>query len=217
MGRLLAALYDRMMANTEEACLAEWRAELLGDLEGAVLEVGAGTGLNLPYYPPTITRLVASEPDPHMRRRLAERVRALGLDRVEVTDASLDALPGPAGRFDAVVCTLVLCSVPSPEAALREIHRVLKPGGRLVFLEHVAASDRPGRLKWQRWIEPVWKRVAGGCHLTRRTSEAIARAGFTLPEMTRESMRKALPIVRPTIRGVAVKEGGQGGHRRGGR
>lgn len=206
MGRLLAALYDRMMASTEKACLSQWRAGLLRDLEGTVLEVGAGTGLNLPYYPTAVTRLVAAEPDPHMRRRLEDKVRALGLDRAEVVDASLEALPGPADQFDAVVCTLVLCSVPRQEAALREIHRVLKPGGRLVFLEHVAATDRPRRLKWQRRIEPVWKRVAGGCHLTRRTAEAIARAGFAIPDITRESMRKSMPIVRPTIRGIAVKE-----------
>ena len=206
MGRLLAALYDRMMASTERACLSQWRAGLLDGLDGVVLEVGAGTGVNLPHYPPGVTRLVASEPDPHMRRRLVEKVRAMEMHHVEVIDAGLEALPLADEQFDAVVCTLVLCSVPDPDVALAEIHRVLTPGGRLVFLEHVAARDRPARLRWQRRLEPLWKRVAGGCHLTRRTAEAIARAGFTIPDITRESMRKSMPIVRPTIRGIAVKE-----------
>lgn len=205
MGRLLAALYDRMMANTEAACLAEWRAGLLESVEGNVLEVGAGTGINLPYYPRAVRRLTLTEPDPHMRRRLARKVRDFGPARSEVIDASLDALPFPAAHFDAVVSTLVLCSVPSPDRALGEIHRVLRPGGRFLFLEHVAAHNRPGRLRWQRRLEPLWKRVAGGCHLTRRTADAIARAGFEIPDITRESMRKAMPIVRPTIRGVAVR------------
>lgn len=205
MGRLTAALYDRFMQGSEEACLGQWRAELLADLTGHVLEVGAGTGLNLAHYPRTLSRLVLSEPDPHMRRKLAEKVRAQHWDRGEVLDGSLEALPHPAETFDAVVGTLVLCSVPRPDHALQEIYRVLRPGGRFVFLEHVAAEDRPGRLRWQRRIEPVWKRLAGNCHLTRRTGDAILAAGFALVEIRRESMRKAWPVVRPTIRGVAVR------------
>lgn len=205
MGRLIAALYDRLTRGSEEACLQQWRAELLSELTGRVLEVGAGTGLNLPHYPRTVSRLALSEPDPHMRGKLAQRVRAEGWDRAEILDGSLEALPYPAETFDAVVGTLVLCSVPRPDVALAEIHRVLKPGGRFVFLEHVAAEDRPRRLRWQRRVEPVWKRLAGNCHLTRRTGEAIPAAGFEVLQMKRESMRKAWSLVRPTIRGVAVK------------
>ncbi|MEJ7584387.1 MAG: class I SAM-dependent methyltransferase [Acidimicrobiales bacterium] len=126
---------------------------------------------------------------------------------VSVERASADALPFPDASFDTVVATLVLCSVPDQPAALAELRRVLRPGGALVFLEHVAAEDRPKRLRWQRRIEPVWKRLAGGCHLTRVTADAIVAAGFDLPDaaLTRESARKTTPVVRPTVRGVATK------------
>lgn len=205
MGRVMAALYDRLTSASEAACLQQWRAELLAGLRGDVLEVGAGTGVNLPFYPPGLTRLVLSEPDRHMRRQLKAKRQPTDAVPWELSDASLDDLPFPADAFDAVVGTLVLCSVPRPAQALAEIHRVLKPGGRFVFLEHVAAEDRPGRLRWQRRVEPLWKRLAGGCHLTRRTADAIIAAGFAIPTIKRESMRKAWPLVRPTIRGVAVK------------
>jgi ubiquinone/menaquinone biosynthesis C-methylase UbiE len=205
MGRLTAALYDRFTRGSEVACLQQWRAGLLRDLRGDVLEVGAGTGLNLPFYPPALARLVLSEPDLHMRRELDKKVRAARADRVEVTDGSLEDLQAPAESFDAVVGTLVLCSVPRLDRALEEIRRVLKPRGRFVFLEHVAAENRPRRLRWQRRVEPIWKRLAGGCHLTRRTADAIEAAGLSIVDIQRESMRKAWPLVRPTIRGVAVK------------
>lgn len=207
MGRLIAAVYDRLTQASEAACLHHWRAELLRELDGEVLEVGAGTGLNIPYYPRTLPRLVLSEPDPHMRSKLCQRVRAEHWDRADVLDASLEELPLQDDGFDAVVGTLVLCSVPRLDRALSEIHRVLRPGGRFLFLEHVAAEDRPQRLKWQHRVEPLWRRVSGNCHLTRRTREAILAAGFTILHMKRESMRKAWPLVRPTIRGVAVKAG----------
>ncbi len=207
MGRLLAAVYDRMNEGTEAACLQEWRAALLRDLSGDVLEVGAGTGMNLPHYPRELARLVVSEPDPHMRRRLLVRVPARIGTPAEVVDWSVGALPVPDESFDAVVATLVLCSVPDLGRAIGEIRRVLRPGGRFVFLEHVAADQRPRRLRWQRRVEPVWRRIAGNCHLTRRTGDAIAEAGFQVVELTRASMRKAWPLVRPTIRGVAVKPG----------
>jgi ubiquinone/menaquinone biosynthesis C-methylase UbiE len=182
---------------------------LLSDLAGEVLEVGAGTGLNIPYYPPALSRLVLSDPDPHMRRQLVQKARAHRWDRAAILDASLEALPLPDDAFDAIVGTLVLCSVPRLDHALAEIHRVLKPGGRFVFLEHVAVEDRPHRLKWQHRVEPLWKRLAGNCHLTRRTGDAIQAAGFAIVNIKRESMRKAWPLVRPTIRGVALKPRGR--------
>lgn len=205
MGRLIAAVYDRCMLRTETACLRQWRADLLRDLSGEVLEVGAGTGVNVPHYPASVSRLLLSEPDPHMSRRLLRKARARYGERAEVLDASLEALPLPDEAFDAVVGTLVLCSVPRLDRALGEILRVLRPGGRFLFLEHVAAESRPRRLAWQRRIEPVWRRVSGNCHLTRRTADAIAAAGFEVIDLRRESMRKAWPLVRPTIRGVARK------------
>jgi ubiquinone/menaquinone biosynthesis C-methylase UbiE len=139
-----------------------------------------------------------------MRARLRRRAAAIARP-VEIVDASLERLPLADGSVDAVVGTLVLCSVPRLDEAVTEIKRVLRPGGRFVFLEHVAAEDRPRRLRWQRRVEPLWRRVAGNCHLTRQTADAIGAAGFHFESVKRESMRKAWSLVRPTIRGVAVK------------
>jgi ubiquinone/menaquinone biosynthesis C-methylase UbiE len=200
MSWLMAAVYDRFMKVSEEACLARWRADLLRDLSGEVLEVGAGTGSTLGLYPKAVTRLVMAEPDPHMRRKLLEK-----RGTIEVSDAPAEKLPFDQASFDAVVCSLVLCSVRDQAAALAEIARVLRPCGRLLFLEHVAADGKPERLKWQGRIEPVWKHLMGNCHLTRRTEAAIAAAGLEIETIQRESIRKALPIVRPSIRGVARK------------
>lgn len=209
MAWLLAPIYDRMVASTEEACFQAWRADLLADLHGDVLELGAGTGANVAHYPPAVDRVVFTEPDAGMRRQLVDKLDALRSDgrfgptSSHVLTDTADHLSFGDATFDAVVATLVLCTVPDPDAALAEVRRVLKPGGRLVFLEHVAADDKPDRLKWQRRIDPVWRRVVGGCRLTRRTADAIERAGFTIETLTRESARKAMPLVRPTIRGTA--------------
>jgi SAM-dependent methyltransferase len=200
---LHAKLYDCVMSAPEEACLRSWRTEVLEQTRGCVLEVGAGTGVNLPLYPASIDRLVASEPDPYMRAQL-QRKGAIG-PHMEVSADCLGQLEQPSESFDFVVSTLVLCSVADPAAALADIHRVLKPGGKLLFLEHVRASNDPGRLKWQRRVEPFWKVFAGNCHVTRDTERRIETSGFSFESITRESMRKAPPWVRPTIRGVAVK------------
>ena len=207
MSWFVAAVYDRWMRAAEAACLVQWRAELLRDLEGEVLEVGAGTGANLPHYRKTIKRLVLAEPDRHMRRRLEMRCGASGFPRAEISDASLDGLPMPDAAFDGVVSMLVLCSVPDLQAALAEVFRVLRPGGLFLFLEHVAADQNPTRLKWQGRVEPVWKRVAGNCHLTRQTEQAIVASGFQIERIKHESMRKAMPLARPSIRGAARKPG----------
>ncbi len=205
MGWALAKVYDGIMRPSERACLDQWRAALLAPLAGRVLEIGAGTGSSLHHYGQAVHELVLLEPDRHMRRRLLPRVPDRLRDVTEVLDADGEELPFAAESFDAVVSSLVLCSVDDLGAVLAEIHRVLVPGGRLAFIEHVADDGRPGRLRWQRRLEPVWKRVAGGCHLTRRTDLAIGEAGFTLESLTRESVRKANPLVRHSVRGVAVK------------
>ena len=203
MSRLFASIYDPFMRESERACLSHWRAELLKQATGDVLEVGAGTGANLPLYPRSVQRLVLAEPDPHVRERLGRRLALCPVADVEVCAASVDALPFAARAFDTVVCTLVLCSVPDLPRAVAIVRRVLRPGGRLLYLEHVAADDCPDRLGWQRRLEPLWMRVSGNCHLTRRTSEAIREGGFHIEEEIRESVRKALPILRPSVRGVA--------------
>ncbi|MCB9586697.1 MAG: class I SAM-dependent methyltransferase [Polyangiaceae bacterium] len=204
MSRFMAAIYDSFMQQTEEACLRAWREDLLQDLSGSVLEVGAGTGANLPLYPADLERLVLAEPDRDMSRKLRERLDTLGRN-VEICEAAMEQLPFEAGSFDQVVCTLVLCSVPNPEASLAEVKRVLRPGGKLVFIEHVCDEKRLGRRLLQRGLEPLWKPLAGGCHLTRRTETTIRDAGFELSDVRRESMRKALPMVRASVRGIAVK------------
>jgi len=205
MGRLMAHFYDRVMASSEAACLSAWRSELLADVGGRILEVGAGTGVNLSHYPPTVRHMVMSEPDPHMRSQLESRLASESSASVDISDGSLASLPFPDGEFDVVTCMLVLCSVPDLHLAIDEMRRVLAPGGRLVFMEHVAAENRPDRLKWQQRLEPLWKRISGNCHLTRRTEQAILDGGFHMDRIKRESMRKAIPVTRPTIRGVAVR------------
>lgn len=204
MSWLTAAIYERFIQGSEEACLARWRADLLQDLSGEVLEIGAGTGLSLEHYPRTVTRLSLTEPDTHMRRRLEARCASASIPS-EVSEASVQALPMSPGTYDGVVSFLVLCSVRDLSGALSEVYRVLRPGGRFVFMEHVAAENRPGRLKWQRRVEPFWKRVSGNCHLTRQTEHAITESGFEIERIERESIRKSNPLTRSSIRGVAVR------------
>ena len=184
MAWLMAKIYDGFMAKSEEACLAQWRRDLLAGVSGRVLEVGSGTGVNLAHYPDTVSELVLTEPDPHMRSQLEAKLRNASLSfATRVEDVALEALPFDDATFDVVVSTLVLCSVRDPVRAVEEARRVLKPGGELRFLEHVAAHDRPDRLRWQRIVEPVWKRAAGNCHLTRRTAETISAAGFEVGDV----------------------------------
>jgi ubiquinone/menaquinone biosynthesis C-methylase UbiE len=202
MPRLMAALYDPVMRQIERRGLAAWRAELLAETSGRVLEVGAGTGLNLPHYPKAVTTLVLAEPDPHMRSALRRRVGHDGR-RVTISDADAESLPFADGVFDVVVLTLVLCTVPDVSRALAESRRVLAPGGTLAFIEHVGGPEGSRRLRWQRRVEPAWRRVAGGCRLTRRTVEAIEAAGFTMKWMKREDLPGAFSLGSPVVRGVA--------------
>ena len=205
MGWLMARLYDRTLRPTEEACLRAWRRELLARASGEVLEIGAGTGANLGAYPATVRHVILAEPNRHMRAVLERK--AAGEPRAEVSDAAGESLPFASGRFDFVVSTLVLCSVSDVSVALAEIRRVLRPGGALLFIEHIAAEPRTRRRRWQRWLEPLWSHFANNCHLTRETEASLAGAGFRLEPLVRESMRKAAPVVRPSIRGAAWKPG----------
>ncbi len=203
MSWLLASFYDAAMRQVERACLDAWRTALLSRAEGEVLDVGAGTGANLGRFGPDAERITLAEPDRHMRRRLEARL-SLEPRPTRVVAATAEALPFPDARFDTAVTTLVLCSVADLDRALGELRRVLRPGGQLLFIEHVAAEPGSPRRRWQARVEPLWKRVFGNCHLTRDTERAIAHAGFDLATIERETMHKALPLVRPTIRGRAV-------------
>jgi ubiquinone/menaquinone biosynthesis C-methylase UbiE len=207
MSFLMALFYDRVMTGVEEACLREWRAELLGEVDGRVLEIGAGTGATIDFYPGAVQRLVLSEPDPHMRKRLEQRVVQRGRDDIDVIAGSAERIEAADESFDFAVSTLVCCSVGDLYASLAEIRRVLRPGGGLVFLEHVAADPGSARRRWQNWLTPAWRRLMGNCHLNRETERAIVESGFEIRRIERESMRKAPPFARPTIRGIAVKSG----------
>lgn len=204
--RLMARYYDATMRSMEAVTFARWRRDLLRPLKGSVLEIGSGTGINLSWYGPGITRLVLTEPDPHMRRQLEPKTQRWGGGGIcSVEDAPGEKVPHPSGSFDVVVSTLVLCSVRSQAETLSEVRRLLKPGGRLVFLEHVRASGPPRLVRWQRWLQPFWVRVSGNCHLTRNTEQAILDAGFEFLQIDRTRSRGGPAIVSPTIKGIAIR------------
>ena len=207
MSFLIASFYDSLMAKTEQACLTQWRQDLLAQVSGEVLEIGAGTGANIRLYPGTVSRLVLTEPDRHMRRALQKKLLSEQAKNVSVIDASAEQIGADDESFDYVVSSLVCCSVSNLEASLGEVWRVLRPGGSLVFLEHVAAAPGSSRRRWQNAINPLWKTFMGNCHLNRETERAIISRGFEIIQIERESMRKAPSIVRPTIRGIATKAG----------
>lgn len=173
--------YDAVLALPERAGLARLRAELVAGLRGRVLEVGVGTGLNLSFYPPEVREVVGLDPDEGMLRQAEDRVRRSGADDasrgscVSLVAGSAEELPFATGSFDAAVATLAFCTIPEPDLALRELRRTLRPGGEVRLMEHVRVESI-GRL--QELATPVWKRVAGGCHLDRETEERVRAAGF---------------------------------------
>ena len=204
MGRIFAAVYDRMLASTEEAGLREQRARLVGRAQGVVVEIGAGTGLNFEHYDRSaVERLVLCEPDPHMARKLRERV-GKGADVIE---APAERLPLEDGIADTVVGTLVLCTVDDPETALAEVARVLKPGGRLLAFEHVR-SDDPGRAKWQDRLERPWGWFGAGCHPNRDTLATLQASPLRVVESEDTRLPKAPPVVRPALVAVAERPPG---------
>jgi ubiquinone/menaquinone biosynthesis C-methylase UbiE len=202
-GRLFAAAYDRSFEATEAAGLRQMRRRLLSDAEGRVLELGAGTGANLDLYPGNVGELVALEPDPHMAKRLRATVGASSR-QASVSEAGAERLPFEDSSFDTVVSTLVLCTIPDPARALAETARVLRPGGRLLFLEHVRSED-PGIARWQDRLEKPWRFLGDGCHCNRDTVATIAASPLQLGAVDGGELPKAPPIVRPLVRGSARK------------
>ena len=201
--RMFAALYDSFNRGSEAAGMRDERRQLLAGTEGVTIEIGAGTGLNLEHYPEAATRLVLAEPDPYMRRRLGRRVEKLGR-AAEVIDAPAERLPFPDATFDAAVVTLVLCSVPSQETALAEIARVLKPNGRLLFLEHVRSGD-PKVAKLQDRIRPLYNRLVD-CSPNRDTLAAIEASALTVESVKHCEVPKAPKFERPMIVGTARRQ-----------
>jgi ubiquinone/menaquinone biosynthesis C-methylase UbiE len=201
-GRMFSALYDRAFEASEEAGLREMRRELLSGARGRVLELGAGTGLNLELYPHEgLDRLILTEPDPHMAKQLRKRAKEV-CPGAELLEAGAEDLPFEDDSFDTAVVTLVLCTVPDQPAALREISRVLAPGGQLLFLEHVRASE-PGLAKWQDRLEKPWRFLGDGCHCNRDTVAGIAAADFDLGAVEQGELPKLAPIVKPLVKGSA--------------
>jgi ubiquinone/menaquinone biosynthesis C-methylase UbiE len=197
-----ARLYDLLNGALDRAGFAERRDRLVGTLEGEVLEVGAGTGLNVPRYG-RASRVVALEPDRRYARRLVARAGEAGVP-IEVVDGRAEALPFPDRTFDHVVTSIALCSVTDLDAALAEIHRVLRPGGSLRFLEHVRGEGRVAR--WQDRLTPIQRRIADGCHLNRDTAAAIEAAGFRITALERFPLPMGHPLIRPAIQGTAITQ-----------
>lgn len=199
-----AYFYDKIMRATEEACLIEWRRDLLKDVHGHVLEIGAGTGASLGLYPQNADiQLHLTEPDKHMRMQLMNKLADSHFADAKVLACAAESIDSADHTYDCVFVSLVCCSVNDVPSALAEIKRVLKPGGRLLFLEHVAAPQGSQRRMWQNILNAPWGKLAGNCHLNRDTERSLVDAGFELEHITRESLRKAMPLVRPSIRGVA--------------
>lgn len=200
---IFARMYSRLGASMEAAGVAEHRERLLTGLIGRVVEVGAGNGLNFSHYPGTVTEVIAVEPEPYLRAR-AELAAQNASVKVTVVNGDAEHLPVGDASVDAAVTSLVLCSVTDPTAALKEIRRVLRPGGELRFYEHVGASDaRLARI--QRAVDPIWARFAGGCRLTRNTFDAIQAAGFVVDEHEQFLFQPCLPakLAAPHILGRA--------------
>ena len=203
-GWLFAAMYDRMLAGVENAGLRDRRARLLTSAQGRVVEIGAGTGANLPLYGSAVESLTLTEPEPPMARRLEARLRGTARPAT-IVPAPAEALPLPDASFDTAVSTLVLCTVHDPERALRELWRVLKPGGRLLFIEHVR-SDRASLARWQDRLNGLNRIVAHGCNCNRSTLDTIRGAGFVVEEVEHGALPKAPPFLKPLIVGTAVKD-----------
>lgn len=186
-----------------EAEIATQKQDLFADLHGKILEIGPGTGPNLSYYPPDI-HWIGVEPNPFMDHYLRQKAEQLGLD-IDIRRGTAETLDVEDNSIDAVVSTLVLCSVDSLAATLQEILRVLKPGGRFFFLEHVAAPAGTGLRQVQHWVKPLWKTIGDGCHPDRETWVALENAGFERVDY--QHFRANVPaIVSPHIIGVATKK-----------
>jgi ubiquinone/menaquinone biosynthesis C-methylase UbiE len=201
-GRIFAAGYDTFQARMEANFLGAIRREVLTSATGRVVEIGSGTGANLEHYPRSIEELVCTEPEEPMARRLRRKAEGSGLN-VTVVETPAERLPFDDDSFDTAVTTLVLCTVADQARSLAELARVLKPGGRLIFLEHVRATE-PGLAKWQDRLHPLWIRFGHGCNCNRATLEAIESSPLTVESHRRGSIPHAPPIVRPLLTGVAV-------------
>jgi ubiquinone/menaquinone biosynthesis C-methylase UbiE len=204
--RFSALIYDRFLYLGEVAGMRAARKALVQQATGRVLDIGAGTGLNAPHYQSTARELILAEPEPAMRRRLERRARRTA-PQATVIDASAEQLPFPDQSIDTVVSTLVLCTVEQPDRALAEIGRVLRPGGQLLFIEHVRA-DSPALAWWQDRLQAPWRRFACGCRCNRATVELMRASGFEV-DAKPAKWRAMPPILRPLMIGRAQLSGAE--------
>jgi len=172
-------LIDVGMRNKDTTRL---RAAWIPHARGDVLEIGIGSGLNLPYYSPDVQRVYGVDPSLELQRMARKRAAAGRLPVEFLAQSAEQPLPLPNASIDSVVVTWALCSIPDVSPALQQMRRVLKPSGRLIFLEHGRAAD-PRVVAWQDRLTPLWKRFTGGCHLNRKVDELIAAAGFRITEL----------------------------------
>lgn len=199
---LYQRVFARLMACGDRAqhqMYSSYKRGLFADLEGTVVEIGPGTGVNFMYYPPGI-RWIGLEPNVHMHEHLYRQMRGRKID-ADLRATTLEEAQLPAGSADAVVSTLVLCSVSNLDAALQEIRRVLKPGGRFYFIEHVVEPRYFWRRLVQHSIRPAWQLLADGCRPNRDTGAAIQQAGFR--SVRYQHMRTGTPVISPHIIGIA--------------
>ena len=204
---LYQRIFAAMMAQADseqDTLYGDRKRALFADLEGTVLEIGPGSGVNLRYYPAGI-RWIGVEPNPHMHPYIHKKANTLNLD-VTVLNDTAETMAIDAASVDAVVGTLVLCSVPDVNATLTEIQRVLRPGGRFYFIEHIAAPEGTFLRKAQRGIRPLWKLLADGCHPDRATHHLLDAAGFSDVRYEHFDVTAApVPITKPHIIGVATR------------
>ncbi|MFI5039323.1 MAG: class I SAM-dependent methyltransferase [Solirubrobacterales bacterium] len=205
-GHVFAAMYDRMLGRMERAGLGEHRRALLAGATGDVLEIGGGTGANLEYYGDTVRSLTIVEPEKPMLRRLQQHIEQ-SAPHAKALRAPAEDLPFNDASFDVVVSTLVLCTVDDVPRALRELRRVLRPGGKLLFIEHVRSDDEKLARTQDRML-PINVRIAHGCHPNRRTLDSIRDAGFEITSLERDTLKHAPKFIRPLIVGIATRRPG---------
>ncbi|GAB3269910.1 class I SAM-dependent methyltransferase [Arthrobacter pigmenti] len=206
--KVFAAAYDRMNAAAERTVMGQHRAKVIGAARGVVVEIGAGTGANLSHYDVArIDRLVLTEPDPYMRQRLQRKIDDAGPRLHEIAaavDGSAEHIDLPDASVDVVVSTLVLCSVDDVAASAAEARRVLKPGGQLLFMEHVCSNQTSIR-RWQDRLTPIQRAVAGGCHLNRDTLATFRGAGLETDGVQRWEFPGPFGRLMPIVEGAAHK------------
>jgi len=202
---LFARFFTRCAPAAERLGGSAHREELLEGLEGRVIEVGAGSGLNFAHYPSTVTEVVAVEPEPYLRARATDAARQAPVP-LRVVEGTAESLPVEADAFDAAVASLVLCSVANQATALAELSRVLRPGGELRFYEHILA-EKPSLARLQRRVDLFWPYFGAGCHTSRDTLRAIEQAGFSVSSCRRFTFRPCLLFapVSPHMIGRATR------------